>query len=254
MVDKDYMKIHFDGEGQMTIYPSYRAIGIQTPYQQYDDQLSFGVRRQFRIEQNTDDRLILLELRNGQVINDLKRHYYQREQVFLDALPHPTDDLVLIEGDTAYLASKKLFPVFQTTDTPDFHIFIHNRIKQSYKTGENYFHATFMIRPDGTIDHINIHHRIGKVNDKQASKAILASVGRWKMPKLNGKPVNIIMSIEDLFTKRSGGETIKPPNLDIDYSNEDPEVYMGYFNLVIRKILRDQPREALKHLKFCEES
>ncbi len=253
IVDKDYLKIRFDDRGQMKIYASYRANGIQLPYEHHGNQLSFGAARQFTIEQLSDDRLILSDMTEGKLTVNSKRHYYQRESVFLDALPYPTQDRVILGKDTAYLASKKLFPIFQTTDTPDFHIFIHNQIRHSYAIGENYFHATFMIRPEGSIDHVNIHHRISKGHDKRAVKAILASAGIWQIPQLNGRPVNIIMSIEDLFTRKAQSGSVQTPQIDLDYNAEDPQVYMGYFNLAIRNVLRNNPEEALKYLRLCED-
>lgn len=252
-VDKDYLKLSFGESGQMKVYASYKANGVQLPYQSNGGVLNLGPIRKFKIEQHSDDRLILVDLVDGEVTKNSSRHYYLRESMFLDKLPYPLEDRVTMGNDTAYLASKKLYPIFQTTNTPDFHIFIHNHIKNSYSIGENYFHATFMLRPDGSIDHININHRISKASDKRALKAILASAGRWKMPQLNGSDVNIVMTIEDLFTKRSESASSKPLKIDLDYSPEDPEVYMGYFNLAIRKMLIKQPQKALEYLQLCED-
>lgn len=251
--DKDYLKLSFGADGEMKIYASYVANGIQIPYHHDGQRVSFGVGRQFRVEKLEGDELILLDLIGGEITAGSSRHYYLRESVFLDALPNPEKDRVIMGSDTAYIASKKLYPIFQTTNTPDFHIFIHNQIKSSYRIGENYFHATFMIRPDGSVDYININHRVNKGSDKKAIKAILASAGRWHVPKLNGRDVNIIMTIEDLFTRRSESPGANPLKIDLDYSTEDPEVYTGYFNLAIRSIFRKQPQEALQYLKLCEE-
>lgn len=253
IVDDDYLKVDFQSDSQLRIYASYQANGVQVAYQISGSTLSFGLGRQFLIESLQEDKLVLLDLTDGKVTNHSKRHYYLRESVFLDALPYPEEDKVIIGSDTAYIASKKLYPTFQITNTPDFHIFIHNQIKGSYRVGENYFQATFMIRPDGSIDHVTINHRIGKANDKRALKAIMASTGRWQMPGLNGKNVNIVMTIEDLFTRRSESPDTKPLKIDLDHSAEDPEVYMNYFNLAIRKVLRKQPAEALQYLKLCED-
>ncbi|GAB5528088.1 MAG: hypothetical protein Roseis2KO_59600 [Roseivirga sp.] len=253
IVDDDYLKIEFQSGGQLRIYASHQANGVQVAYQTRGSTLSFGLGRQFRIEDLQEDRLILLDLTDGKVTDHSKRHYYLSESVFLDALPYPEEDRVIIGDDTAYIASKKLYPIFQTTNTPDFHIFIHNQIKSSYRMGENYFQATFMIRPDGSIDHIMINHRIGKANDKRALKAIMASAGRWRMPQLNGQDVNIIMTIEDLFTRHSERVRTDPLKIDLNHSAEDPEVYTSYFNLAIRKILRKQTAPALQYLKLCED-
>lgn len=252
IIEEDYLKLNFRDNGQMKIYASYRANGVQIAHQSTGTLLSFGSGRQFKIEQFSQDRFVLLDLADGEVTSSSMRHYYLRESVFLDTLPYPLEDRVIIGSDTAYLASKKLFPIFQTTNTPDFHIFIHNQIKSSYAIGENYFHATFMIHPDGSIDHININHRIRKASDKRAIKAILASTGRWQMPQLNGKDVNILMTIEDLFTRRSESPSSKPLKTDFDYSDEDPEVYMGYFNQAIRAMLTNQYQTALEYLQQCE--
>lgn len=253
IVDTDYLKVSFGKNGQMKIFAGYLANGVQVPYRYDKETVSFGLGRQFRIEELQENRLTLVDLTDGEVTAGSSRHYYLRESVFLDALPYPEEDQVVIGEDTAYLASKKLYPIFQTTNTPDFHVFIHNQIKSSYSMGENYFHATFMLRPDGSIDHIMINHRIGRANDKRALKTIMASTGRWQMPKLNSKEVNIIMTIEDLFTKESANALSKPLKIDLDYSPEDPQVYMGYFNLAIRKMLRNKPEEALAYLKLCED-
>ncbi len=253
IIDKDYLKLNFGEDGQMKIYASHLANGIQVPYEHDGHSVSFGAGRQFKVEKLDDDKLVLLDLIGGRLTAGSSRHYYIRESVFLDALPYPEEDRVIIGNDTAYMASKKLYPIFQTTNTPDFHIFIHNQIKSNYNMGENYFHATFMIRPDGSIDHINLNHRVNKGLDKKAIKAILTSTGRWQVPKLNGRDVNIIMTIEDLFTRHSERPGTNPLKIDLDYCAEDPEVYMSHFNLAIRKMLREQPDEALQYLKLCEE-
>lgn len=253
ITEADYLKVSFENSGQMKIYASHLANGVQVTYQYNKQIVGFGSGRQFKIEELDRDKLVLVDLNNGEITAGSNRHYYLRESVFLDALPYPAEDQVIIGRDTAYLASKKLYPIFQTTNTPDFHVFIHNQIKSSYSTGENYFHATFMIRPDGSIDHVTVNHRISKANDKRALKAIMASTGRWQLPKLNGKEVNIIMTIEDLFTKRSTSPSANPLKIDLDYSAEDPEVYMNYFNLAVRKILKKEHKEALEYLKLCED-
>ena len=253
IVEEDYLKLSFGENGQMKIYAGYRANGIQIAYQNTGTLLSFGSGRQFKIEQQSKDRFVLLDLVDGEVTSSSRRHYYLRESVFLDKLHYPLEDRVVLGNDTAYLASKKLYPVFQTTNTPDFHIFIHNQIKSSYSIGENYFQATFMIRPDGSIDHININHHIGKASDKRAIKAILASTGRWQMPRLNGHDVNIIMTIEDLFTRRSENSSSKPLKTDLDYSSGAPKVYMGYFNKAIRAMLTNQHQTALEYIQLCED-
>lgn len=253
MIEADYLKLSMKSDGTMKLYSNYTSHGIQVSFDFIGGNLIYGPSRVFKIEQYNADRLVMVETFDGKVSSDSKRHYYLPEKVYLDKLPIPYKDLVVVGKDTAYLASKKLYPIFQTTNTPDFHIFIHNQVRSAYLTGENYVQATFMIRPDGSIDHININHHVSKGSDKRVVKAIMASAGRWQMPQLNGTDVNIIMTIEDFFKKRSESTSSTPSKIDLNYSPEDPVTYMGYFNLAVRKTLTEQPQKALEYLQLCED-
>lgn len=250
----NYLRYEFSDRKNLVISSHYTQNASNSPTIQYEidkNILLFGFGRKFLIEQNNEDSLVIVDLEGGLTENSIRLHFV-REHLFLDNLPLNPHDKIKIGGNTAYLTSQKLRPVFETIH-PDFHQFVSMRMNSEYEKGENYTYATFSISPNGTIDNINILHHINQAADIKFVAAIKKSKGLWTLPKLNGEAVTIAHSIEDRdFGKRSynPNQPINTTPLTFERYNN---TYLKNFNAFVKSYLRKDYSEALSHLTKCEE-
>lgn len=248
-----YLRYEFKNRASLTISSHYSQNASNSPSIDYvidKDILTFGFNRRFLIAEATAEKLVLVDLEGGLNSSSPKYHFIP-EQVYLDNLELNPKDIVLMGGDTAYLTSEKLLPKFKTIN-PDFHQFVSMRMNDSYEKGENYTLAILTIHPNKEIRDIQIMHHVNKATDKKFIAAIKKTKSMWSLPKLNGRDVPIILSVEDRdFGGRSFdiSQPLRMTPLTFERYTDD---YLKNFNLAVKAYLRKDYSEALKFLRKCE--
>lgn len=252
--DGIYLRYTFTDNGEVDIATYYAANMDYRRYVVKDSVIQILSDKKFRILKVDESNLIMVELEDGRTTPNSIIHYFIREQAYLDKLPLLEEDIILLGKDTVYMDSEKLHAVFQIVDYPDFHLYLHNKIKTDYRKGENYFQASFVVWPNGKITNIDIFHHIGKASDKKVKKVIKASEGRWKLPLLDAEKVAVLVTIEDRYLM---GEKQKSFDFSDLFSPDTFHVYTDNyqknFNRATRSFLRGNYRESLKYLAQCEQ-
>lgn len=254
----EYLKYTFTDNGNFYAYASYSANGINAQYSFEDNVVSLSLNgrslnRKFQVEKLDDESLILVELENGRLPDDPIRMEFVKEEIYLNRLPLNEEDKVTLSNDSAYFASEKFYPKFREIHNPDFHLYVHHRIKSGYRKGENYFLASFLITAEGQIEHIEILSHVSKSADKKALKAIRSSKGSWTLPKLEGEPVSIVRFIEDRWT-------LQPSRADkVSFSTELSTNVQKYTNAYMKNFrsfsiswLKKDVEGALEYLDICQ--
>jgi hypothetical protein len=244
-----FLKYTFYNNGNLSISVHYTSDGIIQKYLIRNNlvELSFG--KKFQIEKIDSDSLIIVELQDENITKKSIRNKFIREQKYLDLLALAPDDKVVIDNDTAYIESEKLYPRFRNKDFRDHNQFLNNCIENTLKK-DIYAYATCVISPDGKINNINILHHVNKSFDNKIINAIKMTKGMWVLPMLNGKCVSIVKIIEIRITY-SGGDRVDYSKLDDlgEYSME----YYENFNLVGRSMLNKDYIKALEYIAEGED-
>ena len=242
----NYLRYEFTPKRALLAYGSYLANGVTVGHELNKRRLKFSFGREFEIEILEADRLVLVELESGKVGPGSVRYDFIREDAHVNALPIDPSELIIKEtGDTLFFDSEKFHPVFRARKYPDFHLYVHNQIKRYYPNGENYFHASFEIDERGVIDNIEVYAAANEKSTEKAMRAIKASEGRWKLPKLDGRGVRVLVQYYDRFAK--GNEDSQ--NITAKYA----DAFVNAHRKAVKHYIKKEYGKALELLELCDD-
>ncbi|MCT4636506.1 MAG: energy transducer TonB [Bacteroidales bacterium] len=189
--NKLFMSVKFDDKGTPLIFErSSNILNIRNSY-------GFII-NSFLIEKLSNNELILIQKgNNGFNEESCLKYRFIPEKIYQNQLSFtPSDILYINESDTVYKASKKIHPKF--IGDKSFYNFCSDRISErdAVMSSNNLFISTFIITKNGEIKNIQVLENINKRFEKQFLKALNKSKKLWSPAELNGKKVDVQMTIE----------------------------------------------------------
>ena len=190
-INQLYFRIEFKTNGKA--YKSFNPFdkGYIFDYSTVGNNLKIGIIN-YKIDYSVKDSLILIEEGTNGFDDAAIKYFLIPEGNYQNKLLL-TSDMIIKEGeDSIFVESEKIRASFNKEES--FHEFLKNNITEYSKviSSDNFFLATFIIRPNCSIDSININRGINKSFDSQFIKAVKNSSKYWTPAKLDNKDVSVL--------------------------------------------------------------
>lgn len=189
-----FMSVEFDDKGTaLTFDRNSNLLQIKNSY-------GFIING-FQIEKISNNELVLIQKgKNGFNEENCLKYNFVNEKAYQNQLTLTTFDVLYInENDTIYKASEKIHPKF--LGDKSFYDFCSEKIpeKSAVMSTNSLFVSTFIVTKDGEISDIQILENINNRFERQFLKALDKSKKLWIPAEVNGKKVDVQMSMEFKF-------------------------------------------------------
>jgi hypothetical protein len=246
-----FLKYTFENNGKAYFSVTPTEKGFENKYKIKKDVIEFGFNK-MKIEQIDAANLVLVELDGDAVTKKSVRFHFIREQAYLDKIPMAIDGFYVLEKDTVFFESNKIFPMFNHKDYADVKSFLGPFVEGESDKKEAYAFATFIVDTLGKISDVKMHHHINKSYDKSLLKAILKTEGTWTSPVMNGKKVKVLKEIEfAYYNSENFGSSSNPMSFEHRF-NIFPSDYRSKFNAAIKLMFRNDYKTALDIYNQCQ--
>nr|WP_294946715.1 energy transducer TonB [uncultured Mucilaginibacter sp.] len=149
----------------------------------------------YRIDELSADRMTLTQKPDRKNVSpESLRYYFLPEESVQKAIKLKNADInSIINGDTVYNSSPKLYPIFADDN---FQQYIYSNVGQSMSGKNGRLAATFIVFKNGAADSLKITEGISPKFDKAFIKAFIKASKKWSPAVLNGKNVSATAHVQ----------------------------------------------------------
>ncbi|MBD1364110.1 energy transducer TonB [Mucilaginibacter sp. ZT4R22] len=149
----------------------------------------------FRIDELSSDKMVLTQKADRKNITpESLKFYFSAEKVVQAAIKLGAADInSIINGDTIYNRSPKLYPSFADEN---FQRYIYSNIGQSMDGKAGRLSANFIVFKNGIADSVKIIEGISPKFDKAFIKAFTKASKKWTPAVLDGRTVSVMASVQ----------------------------------------------------------
>lgn len=190
-LNQSYFRFHFKSNGKVFKSVDPLDNGYIFDYSIIGNNLKIGFIN-YKVDYLKNDTLVLIEEGNGGFDSFAIKFFLIPEKNYQKRIPLSSEMIIKIGGDSIFIENEKIRACFNNDES--FHEFLRNNIAEysNVVSSDNFFFATFIIRPDRSIDSMRIYKGINKEFDSQFINAVNKSLKYWIPAKLNDKDVSVL--------------------------------------------------------------